>query len=231
MQDVTTVANSWPIWICAVISVGIVIGQALSYVKLGVSKCELVGLTKKDCTKAFRSGMISAIGPSIASVLVVLSMLAVIGSPVSWIRLSMIGSAATELSAATIGAEACGVSLGSAEYGLPEMATAWFTMAINGCGWLLVVFLFTHRMEKVRAKIGGGDTVWLSLITATACVGLMSDLVGGSLIKFSPKTVAAIVGAVSMFALSKLAKKAKWLKEYSLGFAIVLGLIVGYFVM
>lgn len=84
--------------------------------------------------------MISAIGPAIASVLVVLSMLAVIGSPVSWIRLSMIGSAATELSAASIGAEACGVTLGGAGYGLSEMSTAWFTMAINGCGWLLVVF-------------------------------------------------------------------------------------------
>lgn len=230
-MDVTTVANSWPIWICAIISVGIVLGQALSYVRLGVKKCEMVGLTKKDCGKAFRSGMISAIGPAIASVLVVLSMLAVIGSPVSWIRLSMIGSAATELSAASIGAEACGVTLGGAGYGLSEMSTAWFTIAINGCGWLLVVFFFTHRMEKVRAKIGGGDSVWLSLITTTACIGLMSDLVGGSLIKFGPKTIAALVGAAAMFALSKLSKKQKWLKEYALGFAIILGLVVGYFVM
>ena len=59
----------------------------------------------------------------------------------------------------------------------------------------------------------------------------MSDLVGGSLIKFGPKTIAALVGAAAMFALSKLSKKQKWLKEYALGFAIILGLVVGYFVM
>lgn len=50
-MDVTTVANSWPIWICAIISVGIVLGQALSYVRLGVKKCEMVGLTKRTAEK------------------------------------------------------------------------------------------------------------------------------------------------------------------------------------
>ena len=34
----------------------------------------------------------------------------------AWLRLSIIGAAATELSAANIGAEACGVTLGTEQY-------------------------------------------------------------------------------------------------------------------
>ena len=45
---------------------------------------------------------------------------------------SIIGAAATELSAANIGAEACGVTLGTEQYTLICLAVSWFTMALNG---------------------------------------------------------------------------------------------------
>lgn len=230
-MDINTIANSWPIWLCACISVGIVFAQSLLYTYLGKKHAPMVGLSSADCNKAFRSGALAAIGPSIATVIVIMSMITVIGAPVSWIRLSMIGSAATELSAAQISAGALGVTLGGEGYGLVEMATAWFTMAINGCGWLLVVVLFTHNIGKLRDKVGGGDPVWLSIITTTACVGLMCDMVGGYLIKFSPKTISALVGGAAMFGLVKLSHKVKWLKEFALGFALIIGLVAGYLFM
>lgn len=227
-MDINAVANSWPIWVCACISVGIVFVQSLLYAKEGKKHAPMVGLTNSDCNKALRSGAFAAIGPSIATVIVIMSMIAVIGAPVSWIRLSMIGSAATELSAAQISASALGVTLGGEGYGLVEMATAWFTMAINGCGWLIVVVLFTHRMGKLRDKVGGGDSVWLAIITSTACVGLMCDMVGGYLIKFSAQTIAALVGGASMYGFVLLSKRYKRLKEFSLGFALIVGLVAGY---
>ena len=49
----------------------------------------------------------------------------------AWLRLSIIGAAATELSAANIGAEACGVTLGTEQYTLICLAVSWFTMAYN----------------------------------------------------------------------------------------------------
>lgn len=85
---------------------------ALRYVKLGYKFAGSVGLDRSTCNRAFKSGMISATGPAIAQVIVILAMISVVGGPISWIRLSMIGSAATELTAARTGAAACGVELG-----------------------------------------------------------------------------------------------------------------------
>ena len=57
---------------------------------------------------AFRTGLITAIGPSIAVFIVMVGMMSVVGGPVTWLRLAVIGAAPTELTAATIGAEAVG---------------------------------------------------------------------------------------------------------------------------
>ena len=53
-------------------------------------------------------GLISAIGPALGVFIVMVGLMASIGGPMAWLRLSIIGAAATELSAANIGAEACG---------------------------------------------------------------------------------------------------------------------------
>lgn len=64
------------------------------------------------------------------------------------------------------------MELGGAGYDIYAMANSWSTMALNGCGWLLVVVLLTPRMESLRQKVGGGDEVWLGLITCSASIGL-----------------------------------------------------------
>ena len=231
MEELLKIGNAAPFWGCAAHSVGIVVLLALRYVKLGYKFAGSVGLDRSTCNRAFKSGMISATGPAIAQVIVILAMISVVGGPISWIRLSMIGSAATELTAARTGAAACGVELGGAGYGLNQMAVSWFTMSVNGCGWLLMVWLFTHRMDKVSDRIGGTDKAWRAILTATASIGLYSHMTSPYLVKFSGRTIAAIVGAASMFVLIQLGKKHPWLKDYSLGFAIIAGLIGGYFFM
>ena len=77
------------------------------------------------------------IGPALGVFIVMVGLMASIGGPMAWLRLSIIGAAATELSAANIGAEACGVTLGTEQYTLICLAVSWFTMALNGAGWLL----------------------------------------------------------------------------------------------
>ncbi|MGN0837769.1 MAG: DUF5058 family protein [Pyramidobacter sp.] len=231
MEDLMKIANALPFWGCALISVGIVVLLAVRYTVLAVKFAPSVGLDRATCSQAFRSGLISAFGPAVAQVIVILAMLAVIGGPISWIRLSMIGSAATELTAARTGAAACGVELGGPGYGLNEMAVSWFTMCVNGCGWLVMVFLFTHRLDEVGTKLGGSDMTWRALITATASIGLYSHMVSPYLVKFSARTVAAVAGAASMYVFILLGRKYTWIKNYSLGFAIIVGLIIGSFFM
>ncbi len=129
-------------------------------------------------------------------------------------RLSMIGAAATELTAAATGAAAYGVELGGEGYDIYAMANSLLTMAVNGCGWLAVVALLTPRMESIRQKIGGGDSVLLGIITASASIGLFAYMASQYYIQITQipaNAWACIAGTVIMFACVKFSSKAAWL--------------------
>ena len=90
-----------------------------------------IHLPEEIPNKAFRIGLISAIGPAMGVFIVMVGLMAAIGGPMSWTRLSIIGAAPTELTAATYGAQASGVELGGAGYTLTAMAASWFAMALR----------------------------------------------------------------------------------------------------
>ena len=159
--------------------------------------------------------------------------MAAIGSPMSWLRLSIIGAAATELAAATNGATAAGVKFGGEGYTLTILAVSWFAMALNGAGWLVSTGLFTPLLEDLRAKVSGGDIKWLGVMSAACSIGIFGYLNANSMIAKGPTintgvTCAVLGGAIGMMALGKfVVPKHPKLAEYSLGIAMIIGIIAG----
>ena len=152
-------------------------------------------------------------------------MMSVIGGPISWLRLSIIGSAPTELTAAKTGADALGVSFGGADYDLNALATGWWTMAVNGAGWLVFAGLFTHKLEGIRNKVGGGDVKWLAVLSSAAMLGVFGYLNSGDIKNGGGGLIAVIAGAISMVVVIKLTEKLPKLKEYALGIAMLVGML------
>jgi hypothetical protein len=226
-ENILSVANSWPIWIAAAVLVTIVVTQSVIYIKHAYNNAPLVGVTPAECKEAVRIGMVTSIGPTIAIFIVVVSMMIVVGAPITWMRLSMIGSASTELTASTLGAQAYGVELGGEGYNLEAMATAWWAMSFNGAGWLLICAFLTPHLEKVRMRVSGGDMRWLSLITSAAMLGLYAYMLAPYMVDMGGQCFVAIVGFVVMYILIKLSAKFKWLKEWNLGIAILIGTAAG----
>lgn len=188
-MDYLQIANSWPVWLCAGACVAFIVVQAVAFAKLCYKNAPLVGLSKADCSKSFQCGMVTAIGPSLSCFIGAISMITVVGGPLAWMRLSMIGAAPTELTAATTGAAAYGVELG-----------------------------------------GAGYEVWLGLITCSASIGLfgyMASQYYNKIVVDPAQAWSCIAGTVVMVACVKLSKKMPWLKEYGLGIAIVIGIVVG----
>lgn len=157
MVNYLEVANSPLLWFSAVpITISVII-QAIIFSKRAISSAELVNLSKEDARKAFKVGAFSAIGPAMGVFVVMLGLMAVIGGPLAWMRLSIIGAAPTELAAAGMAAKAMGKDLTSPDYGLLEFANAAWVMALNGSAWLLFTGLFSHKVEGITHKISGGD--------------------------------------------------------------------------
>lgn len=235
--EVLKIANNGVVWAIAVLIVVIALAQSLLYIRLAFRTADAIGFSRNLCVKGLRSGAISAIGPSIAIFIVMVGMMSVVGAPITWLRLSIIGAAPTELTAATVGSQAYGVEFGSSAYDLTALATSWWTMTINGIGWLIFVGLFTHKLEGLREKVGGGDVKWLAILSGAASLGCFGFLNAGN-IKTGIEQLgaanpvegaggplyAAIGGLIAMMLLLKISNRVTWLKEYTLGIAMLVGM-------
>lgn len=224
-QEILKVANEIGVWLAAAPVVIITAIQALIYTRLARKTAKEMNIPDEKCDKAFKTGLLTAIGPVIAIFIVMVGMMSVIGGPISWLRLSIIGSAPTELTAAKTGADALGVTFGGADYDLTALATGWWTMAINGAGWLLFAGLFTHKLEDIRNKVGGGDVKWLAVLSSAAMLGVFGYLNSGDIKKGGGGLIAVIAGAISMVVVIKLTEKLPKLKEYALGIAMLIGML------
>jgi hypothetical protein len=235
MSDVAVAANSWIMWGIAIVATVVVGVQAWLYIRLARRAAVRIGFPDEKCRKALRVGAIAAIGPSFAIFVVLVGMIAIIGTPMAWMRECVVGAAGTELAAATIGSESAGRTFGSAEYDLAALASSWWTMSINGVGWLLVVALFAHRLEFIRVRVGGGDAKWLGVLSAAALIGVFAALCADKGIVPAIEKPgeqlglpAALLGAgVAMLLMNRFAQRWPWLREYSLGVAMILGVVAG----
>ncbi len=224
MEAVLKVANEFGVWVCAGALVSVALIQVILYYRQLFKAAEVVEVSRDDLKLAFRTGAVTAIGPVIAIFIIMVGLMSVIGGPMAWMRLAVIGAAPTELTAATLGAEAAGVEFGGEGYNLQVMAVSWWTMAINGAGWLLFVGLFCHKLEDLREKAGGGNPVWLGILSVSAMLGVFGFLNSRYIIKMGGPLLAVIFGAIAMIVLVKISRKVPAIKEYTLGIAMLIGM-------
>lgn len=158
-----------------------------------------------------------------------LALIATVGGPVAWMRLSVIGSVAFELPAAEIGVSQLGYSLGDEGITETAYATAVWSMTLGGTGWLLVSAFGTPHMENARQKLGNGQEKLIPIIGASAMLGAFAYFLTGEVAAGTPETGAVAVGGLAMLALLQIADRrdVQWLREWALGTAMIVGLFAG----
>lgn len=142
-------------------------------------------------------------------------------------RLSMIVSAANELTAAQIGAQAVGIEFNSPDFGTAALFVAWFGMAINGIGSLVGALAFSGSLEKMKEKINAYNPKILLFVSGAAMASIYGNLSSGVIKTGGANLAAWVVGGVSMYVLQKIGEKFPKIKEYNLGLAMILGTIAG----
>ncbi|MEG1837159.1 MAG: DUF5058 family protein [Synergistaceae bacterium] len=225
MSEILAVANLPIVWLLCGVTVVVSLIQALLYTRMAKKTAVEAGIPESVTKVAFKVGLVSAVGPAIGVFIVMVGLMSAIGSPMAWQRLSIIGAAATELTAATIGATASGVTLGGEGYTLTVLAVSWFTMALNGAGWLVFTGLFTPSLEKLREKASGGDIKWLAALSGAASLGIFGYLNQSQIRASMGHALASIMGAISMVLIVRyVVPKCPKLVEYSLGIAMLIGM-------
>lgn len=226
MKNYLVIANEPMIWILSSITVAIMITQVILFRRAALKLAVEMEMPKETTDKAFRTGLISAIGPALGVFIVIVGVIGSIGAPMAWLRTSVIGSAGTELYGANIGAQVAGTTLGAADYGMDAMALSWLSMALNGMGWMLFVGFFTPTLDKLQVKMSGGDSAWLGAFSLASCIGMFGFLTHGQITGGIGPGSAAVGGAIAMALMDKVfTKRFSKLKEFSLGIAMIAGIV------
>ncbi len=224
-------ANHPIIWMTAIFGISIVLIQSALIIKKSIKVGKAIGISEADIKKGIRTSAIASIGPALGVVGSLLALLVTMGSAVSAVRLSLIGGSNFEAMAANFGAKAMGSEL-STEM-LPVVFTnALWTMALGSLGWIIFVFLFAHKMDKVNGLLTNGRKALLPAVGLGAMLGSFAYFNVGNLLKINTNpevTLSGISGLVIMVVCLKVGelKKISWLKEWALTFAMFGGAILG----
>ncbi|MDY6056079.1 DUF5058 family protein [Micrococcus sp.] len=233
--DILALANHPLLWLFALGVFAIILVQSFLYVRAARRAAPDLDIPASELRTAFRSGAIASVGPSLAVVIVAISLLALFGTPAVLVRIGLIGSAAFETGAARIAAGSAGAPLGGPGYDQHMFALAFITMSLGGAGWILATLIFTPLLRRGSAKLSEVNPVVLTVIPAAAVLGAFAGLTFGELAKQNPGTpvvwitTAVSAGVMLLLLLTARTLRADWLKEWALGISILVGLAAAYF--
>ena len=111
--------------------------------------------------------------------------------------------------AANFGAQALGSEL-STNMTPVVFTNALWTMALGSLGWIIFVFLFAHKMDKVNGLLTNGRKALLPAVGLGAMLGSFAYFNIGNYLKVTTNpevTVSAISGLVIMIVCLKIGKK------------------------
>lgn len=227
-MDYSAIANSAIMWVACGCGVLLVLFQAAVMTKKSLDTGKKLGITDEQIKMAIKSSAAGSIGPSLAILAGMVSLLVAMGGPISWFRLSYIGAVAYELMASGFGAEAMGVTLGGADMTATAFACGVWVMTLGSIGWVLFTALATPKLDKFRNVLAGGRKELVPMVSVAAMCGAFSYLTIDRIVYFNSQTTAAIAGFVIMALFTMYNQKAnkKWIREWSFCISMFAGMAI-----
>lgn len=240
MEQVLRIANGPALWVLAILLVGVVVAQAILYLRMTLAFSDRFGiLTPDERRMVYKTATINSIGPAIAVFFVAVSLVAMVGSPVTLMRVGVIGSAIFEFVAADQGARAAGAELGTESFTLEAFTASVWVMTLGGVGWLLSTFLMTKTLDRTQERLNVGNPALIRAMGTATPIAIFLVLGANAAvdkqwlsgIAIAADDLAAVtVSALSMVALHFAGRNRAWLREWSVGLSLVAGLAAGYLV-
>lgn len=224
MESYLDIANSSFVYILGAILVGFVVIQSLIFLRMAWREGVRIGLDRKVMIDTIRSSVVFSVVPSIAILLSLVAMAAILGIPFSWIRLSVIGSMVYELIAADIAADAMGVSgFTSADFTAEVFANAVWVMSVGIIWGLSFCVLFLKKYEGKVTVITKKDSAWGEIVVGALFIGVLSAFVGEPVVAGGVPLATLASGAVIMFMIIYIIRrwKLEWLNSFSFSISMI----------
>ncbi|MDH6235698.1 DUF5058 family protein [Cryobacterium sp. CG_9.6] len=228
--DILAIANLPILWIFAVGVFAAIILQTIVYMRAARIAAPAAGISPSELKTSFRAGAVAAIGPSLAVVLVSVALLSLFGTPAVLVRVGLVGSAATETASASIAATTMGAALGDSSYTQSVFAVAFMAMSLSGAMWMIATLILTPLLKRGDSRLRSVNPTLMAIIPAAALLGAFASLGIGEFGKTTVHILTVLTSAAVMGICLFVARRFNqaWLREWGLGFSIVIGLIVAY---
>lgn len=233
MENQIFYANHPLMYIACSVGILLVLFQATVVLRKTIKCAKEKGMDEKKIKKGITTSAISSIGPALGIVGSILALIVSLGAPVTALRMSVIGGTNYETMAANFGAKALGSEL-STKMDPVVFANALWVPALGVMGWLIIMFFFGHRMDKINNLLTGGRKALLPAVSVGAMLGAFAYFNIDNLMKITVKpqlAASTISGFIIMVICQLIGKKTNWVKQWSLTFAMFGGAIIGSFFM
>lgn len=219
------------LWPFAILLIGFVILQASTFLKTALSfnKKHNV-LTQQEVKGAFKTGAFSVIGPAFSVVVISLTLMQLVGSAATFMRVGVIGSASYELNLANQAADAIGATLGSADITTGVLTLCLFGMILGSAPYFLNCFLTLKPMDAALSKPKeAGKVSFTPILGLAASIGLIGRSVTVQVMNGLPYIVSVAVGAVLTIVIKDYVKKSgkKSLNDWILAICLICGMAAG----
>lgn len=222
------IINGWDIWLCVSVMISIVVLQSIFFMRSAIKESKRIGISPEARKAAMRSACITAIGPSLSPVIMMLAMSAVLGTPYTWFVLNNVGAARTELAAAAMGASVAGVDVMGSNIGIRAWTYGIWAGVLNSAGWLIFVFLFNHKMDHlVNGMYERYNPKWIKALLGAATMALFAYLLTNQLVnKPTANYCAALISGICGLFLGTVLKRFRRLQEISTGLSMLAGMFL-----
>jgi len=229
--DIWSIANSPFLWFCSLGVFAVIFVQSILYMRAARAAAPHVDMPLRELKESFRAGAVASIGPSLAVVLVAIALLALFGTPAVLLRIGLVGSASTETASANLAALSMGAGFGGELYTQQVFAVAFMAMSLSGGMWMLCTLILTPILKRGGKTLAKRNPAAMALIPTAALLGAFSMLSIAELPKSSIHMYLIFISAGVMALCLFLAKvlHAHWLKEWALGFSILISITAAYF--
>ncbi|MGJ7906083.1 DUF5058 family protein [Actinopolyspora sp. H202] len=222
------IAYSPVLWL-AVIGIFLVITvQSLAYLRAASNAAKANDIPRETLVRAFRTGAVSAFGPSLAVVFVAIGLLTMFGTPAVLTRVGLIGSVMFETLAAQTAADSIGIELGGAGYDNSAFALVFFTMSVGGAAWMISALIFTPLLRRTDRKVRSLNPSVMAIVPGAAMIAAFCYLGLNESMKSGVHLITFVTGAVVMLVLQLVAARTgkQWIREWSLGISMA-GALLG----
>lgn len=155
-----------------------VLAQSVFFLLKALRRAKAIGMDQKKLRKTMITAAVFTIAPAVAIVLTVMLLSQSLGLPLSWLRLSVVGSMSYETVAANNALSAFGVKLGAVTLNGQQFVTVALVMTISIMLGIWLVPAIGKKLQNGMQSLSKRDKKWGDIFQNALFIGMIAAFLG-----------------------------------------------------